>query len=174
MPLESGPTRFLPFSQQFEEGFMAYRLPEFNQYFLDHYVSLPLRKGDAVFFSPALFHAAGENVTSDFSRSANLIQVSAAFGKTMETIDSLPLIESCYDELRSKVASRGVSRETKAFVKAVVEGYPFPTNLDRRPPAPGKMAPQSESDVLLHALQTNMSRLAVVKKIRQLRSESAA
>ena len=45
MPLESGPTRFLPFSQLFEEGFMAYRLPEFQRYFEEHYVSLPLEIG---------------------------------------------------------------------------------------------------------------------------------
>lgn len=31
MPVESGPTRLLPFSQKFEEGFMAYRIPEFQQ-----------------------------------------------------------------------------------------------------------------------------------------------
>ncbi|KAK4913872.1 hypothetical protein LTR28_013721 [Elasticomyces elasticus] len=121
---------------------MAYRLPEFDEYFLANWVSLPLKKGDAVFFNPALFHAAGANQTSDFERSANLIQVSSAFGKPMETIDSIPLVGRCWDMLSSRYKEEGMSDETDAFVKALVEGYPFPANLDKRPPAPGGMAPE--------------------------------
>jgi len=125
MPIESGPTRLLPFSQMFEAGYMAYRLPEFNEYFLDNYVSLALEKGDAIFFSPALFHAAGENRTADFERSANLIQVSSAFGKTMEAVDSLPLVEACWDIVAERYkVSGGMSPEVDAVVKAVGEGYP--------------------------------------------------
>lgn len=175
MPLASGPTRFLPFSQKLEEGFMAYRRPEFNEYFLANYVSLPLKKGDAVFFSPALFHAAGENTTKDFSRSANLIQVSAAFGKTMETVYSLPLIEASYDELKTSVEKDGAwSRESEAFVRAVAEGYSFPTNLDRRPPAPGGMAPESEQEVLRRAVQEGWEREEVMSVLRKMRSDSMA
>lgn len=154
---------------------MAYRRAEFNEYFLQNYVSLPLKKGDAVFFSPALFHAAGENTTTDFSRSANLIQVSAAFGKTMETVDSLPLIEACYDELRGKVErDGGWSRETAAFVEAVAEGYPFPTNLDRRPPAPGGMAPESEQDILRRAVGEGWTKEKVMEELRKMREDSLA
>ncbi|KAF2160710.1 hypothetical protein M409DRAFT_59741 [Zasmidium cellare ATCC 36951] len=174
MPLSSGPTRFLPFSQLFEEGFMAYRRAEFNEYFLQKYVSLPLEKGDAVFFSPALFHAAGENTTKDFSRSANLIQVSAAFGKTMETVDSLPLIEACYEGLRAQVGKNGGwSRDSEAFVKAVAEGYSFPTNLDRRPPAPGGMAPESEQEVLRRAVEEGWKREEVMDVLRTMREDSS-
>ena len=68
-----------------------------------------------MFFSPALFHAAGENTTKDFNRSANLIQVSSAFGKTMETIDPLPLIEKTFDGLRSKYNAEGYSTEIDAY-----------------------------------------------------------
>jgi hypothetical protein len=35
----------------------------------------------------------------------------------------------------------------------VAEGYPFPTNLDKRPPAPGGMAPDSEQDIMLNGLK---------------------
>ncbi|KAK4987496.1 hypothetical protein LTR50_004628 [Elasticomyces elasticus] len=174
MPLESGPTRFLPFSQLFEEGFMAYRLPEFNEYFLANWVSLPLKKGDAVFFNPALFHAAGANQTNDFERSANLIQVSSAFGKPMETIDSIPLVEKCWDMLSSRYKEEGMSDETDAFVKALVEGYPFPTNLDKRPPAPGGMAPESEQDVVRRGLREGCSMEEVVEQLKTMRIDSAA
>ena len=45
-----------------------------------------LRKGDAVFFNPALIHAAGENRSEGIQRMANLLQVSSAFGRAMESI----------------------------------------------------------------------------------------
>ena len=50
-------------------------------------MQLPLPKGDAAFFNPALFHGAGTNVSRDIQRVANLLQVSSAFGRAMETVD---------------------------------------------------------------------------------------
>ena len=173
IPLESGPTRFLPFSQMFEEGFMAYRLAEFQAYFDQHWVSLPLQMGDAVFFNPALFHAAGENRTFDVDRSVNLLQVSSAFGKTMEKIDTLAIIDRCYDELRKKYKDEGMSLEVLAAIAAIADGYPFPTNLDRRPPAPGGMAPKSEADMLKTALQDSIPRAEAVRRLIAIRAESA-
>ncbi|MEK6215628.1 MAG: phytanoyl-CoA dioxygenase family protein, partial [Boseongicola sp.] len=52
MPLESGPTMLLPFSQTFCEGYVAFGRAEFQEYFAEHHVQLPLEKGDAVFFNP--------------------------------------------------------------------------------------------------------------------------
>ena len=63
MPVETGPTMYLPFSQQYELGYLAWRNPDFIAYFDEHRTQLPLSKGDIVFFNPALFHAAGSNVT---------------------------------------------------------------------------------------------------------------
>jgi ectoine hydroxylase-related dioxygenase (phytanoyl-CoA dioxygenase family) len=132
MPVESGSTRLLLFSQRFQEGYMAYRLPVFNQYFSENYVSLPLGLGDGLFFNPALFHAAGENRTAAVVRCANLLQVSSAFGKPMESFDNA---------------------DVDAIVAAVAEGYPFPTNLDKRPPAPGGMAPESQQELVRRGLR---------------------
>lgn len=174
MPLQSGPTRLLPFSQGFEAGFMAYRQEEFNAYFLENYIALPLKKGDAVFFSPALFHAAGENKTADFERSANLIQVSSAFGKPMESVDSLPLVEKSWESLAEKYAKEGMNFELAALVGAIAEGYPFPTNLDRRPPAPGGMAPESEQDLLRRGLRDNWSKDKIVNELIAMRKAGAA
>lgn len=174
MPLDSGPTRLLPYSQTFPQGFRSYRRQEFIDYFHENYVSLALDKGDAVFFSPSLFHAAGENVTADFSRSANLIQVSSAFGKTMESIDPLPLMDETYDILQSKYKSEGMSTEVDAFIRAVADGYPFPTNLDCRPPAPGRMAPESEQDILRRVLSESGDREAVMRELTKMREDSSA
>ncbi|WPH01108.1 Hypothetical protein R9X50_00394300 [Acrodontium crateriforme] len=174
MPLDSGPTRLLPFSQMFEEGYMAYRREEFAQYFLDHYVALPLEKGDAIFFNPALFHAAGENTTESFERKANLIQASSAFGKTMETIATIPLVERTWNILVERYAKHGMNDEVDAFVRAVADGYPFPTNLDRRPPAPGGMAPESEQDLLRRGLNGKWSRERIVSELIDLQEKSKA
>lgn len=44
MPVESGPTLYLPHSQKFEPGYLAWRLPRFVQYFDAHHVQLPWRR----------------------------------------------------------------------------------------------------------------------------------
>src|ERR1700733_1208516 len=174
MPLESGPTRFLPFSQMFDEGFTAYRLPDFQQHFEQEYVSLPLQMGDAVFFNLATFHAAGENKRTDLDRFANLLQVSSAFGKTMESIDSMTIVEKCWNGLLAKYESEGMTAEVKSFVHAVAEGYPFPLNLDRRTPAPGGMTPESEQDVLLRGLNQRSDLETIMQRLKTLKNDSMA
>jgi ectoine hydroxylase-related dioxygenase (phytanoyl-CoA dioxygenase family) len=174
MPLESGPTRLLPFSQQFDEGYMAYRRPEFTAFFLDSYVALPLDEGDGLFFNPALFHAAGENVTEGFERWANLLQISSAFGKTMETIDGIPLVEACWEGLREMFEANGLDDEIMALVKALGDGYPFPTNLDRRPPRPDGMAPESEQDILIRCLEERKSKYEVLEELKKMRKDAMA
>ena len=173
MPEEGGPTRLLPYSQTFGEGFRSYRNKDFIDYFAENHVALPLEKGDAIFFSPALFHAAGENRTKEFDRSANLIQVSSALGKTMETIDTLPLIEKTYELLAAKFKAEGMSAEVDAFIRAVAEGYPFPLNLDCRPPAPGKMAPETEQDYLRRGLSEGWDKQRMMEELTELREANS-
>lgn len=174
MPVESGPTRLLPFSQTFEEGYMAYRIPEFQQYFLESYVSLPLEKGDGLFFNPALFHAAGQNDSEDIERSANLLQISSAFGKPMEMIDTYPLIDLTWGKLVDMYKRDGVDDDLKAFVGNVAEGYPFPTNLDRRVPETAGMAPASEQDLLLKGLENSWSKEELLTELRRMKDDSRA
>jgi ectoine hydroxylase-related dioxygenase (phytanoyl-CoA dioxygenase family) len=70
-----------------------------SPYFEANHVQLPLEKGDAVFFNPALFHGAGTNRSADVRRMANLLQVSSAFGRTMETVDRTAMCRSLYPVL---------------------------------------------------------------------------
>ena len=51
MPVETGPTLYLPYSQTYPQGFIAYHLQAFSDYFDANHVQLPLEKGDAVFFN---------------------------------------------------------------------------------------------------------------------------
>jgi ectoine hydroxylase-related dioxygenase (phytanoyl-CoA dioxygenase family) len=148
MPVESGPTLYLPYSQNFVPGYFAWRKPEFKDYFNKNYIQLPLAKGDAVFLSPALFHAAGHNRTKDIKRMANLLQVSSAYGRAMESVDRAAMSAILYPTLRKMKLSPG---EISNAIAACAEGYSFPTNLDRDPPI-GGLAPQTQQQLMAKAL----------------------
>ncbi|MDG9719016.1 phytanoyl-CoA dioxygenase family protein [Streptomyces sp. DH24] len=152
MPVESGPTMYLPHSQKYEPGYLAWRRPEFRAYFETHHVQLPLAKGDAVFFNPALFHAAGTNRSADVRRTANLLQVSSAFGRAMETVDREAVAAAVYPVLLKRKAAGADARSLDNVIAASAEGYPFPTNLDRDPPVDG-LAPPSQADLVRRALR---------------------
>jgi ectoine hydroxylase-related dioxygenase (phytanoyl-CoA dioxygenase family) len=155
MPVETGPTLYLPFSQSYLPGYMATARPEFRDYFEKHHVQLPLAKGDAVFFNPALFHAAGTNRSTDVRRIANLLQVSSAFGRAMESVDRLKMSLRLYPALKGLLADNAITApEAANAVAACAEGYSFPTNLDRDPPK-GGMAPKSQQELMRQALREN-------------------
>ncbi|WP_030315384.1 phytanoyl-CoA dioxygenase family protein [Streptomyces sp. NRRL B-3229] len=151
MPVESGPTLYLPFSQAYEPGYLAWRRPEFQAYFKEHHVQLPLAKGDAAFFNPALFHAAGTNRTTDVRRTANLLQISSAFGRAMETVDREAVSNAVYPALLRRKAEGADAEWLENVIAASAEGYPFPTNLDSDPPVDG-LAPPSQADLVRRAL----------------------
>lgn len=156
MPIESGPTKLLPFSQMFRPGYMAYRRADFREYFEEHYVQLPLKKGDALFFNPALFHAAGENTSVDIHRMANLVQISSAFGRSLEIIDRTAMCRVLYPVLLEMVGTSALEGlELEAAVGACAEGYSFPTNLDSDPPI-GGLAPEAQAALMLRALSEGM------------------
>lgn len=150
MPIESGPTLLLPFSQKYDLGYLAWRDEGFKQYFNEHAVQLPLNKGDAIFFSPALFHAAGSN-TTDKDRVANLIQISSAFSKPMETLNRDKMMKMVYPELLQKNQSL-LRNEIEAVVAVVADGYSFPTNLDVVTPV-GGVAPETGQQLMIKALE---------------------
>jgi ectoine hydroxylase-related dioxygenase (phytanoyl-CoA dioxygenase family) len=151
MPVESGPTMYLPYSHQYAPGYLAWRLPEFREYFGDHYVQLPLAKGDAAFFNPALFHGAGTNVSADVQRVANLLQVSSAFGRAMETVDRDRVLRAVYPVLLDRQAAGTPAEAVGRALAASTEGYPFPTNLDLDQPV-GGMTPASQAELAAEAL----------------------
>jgi ectoine hydroxylase-related dioxygenase (phytanoyl-CoA dioxygenase family) len=154
MPLESGPTMVLPHSQRFAAGYIAFYQPEFIEFFGEHYVQTPLRKGDAMFFNPALYHGAGTNTSADISRMANLLQVSSPFGRAMESLDRGAMVRAVYPALRAMQSAGRTTQELLNAVVATAEGYPFPTNLDLDKPI-GSLAPQSQVDVVVEALASD-------------------
>lgn len=157
MPLESGPTKLLPFSQTYRAGYAAWRRDDFRAAFEERSVQLPLAKGDGLFFNPALFHAAGFNTTGDVHRMANLLQISSAFGRAMETVDRHTMCTLIYPHALQAQQTGALSEaEMRAAVAACAEGYSFPTNLDRDPPADG-LAPETQRALFLRALSEGLS-----------------
>ncbi len=151
MPVESGPTMYLPYSHQFLPGYLAWRLPEFRDHFAQNHVQLALSKGDAAFFNPALFHGAGTNVSADIQRVANLLQVSSAFGRAMESVDRDLVTRAVYPVLLERKAAGVPDPALRNAVAAAAEGYPFPTNLDLDQPVDG-LTPMSQADLVRGAL----------------------
>ncbi len=156
MPVESGPTMVLPFSQRFEGGYIAFNRPEFIEFFAEHHVQVPLSKGDAMFFNPALYHGAGSNVSADIRRIANLLQITSPFGRAMEALDRTAMVRAVYPELRAMKAAGREQRELLNAVVATAEGYAFPTNLDSDQPI-GSLAPPSQVDTVLAALAEDLT-----------------
>jgi ectoine hydroxylase-related dioxygenase (phytanoyl-CoA dioxygenase family) len=146
--LEAGPTLLLPNSQKYPAGYLASSRPEFRDYFEANAVQLPLKKGDMLFFSPALFHAAGTNRTTDVKRMVNLFQVSSAYGRAMESIDRVRMCKTLYPALMNLGLT---ASQTANALAATAEGYPFPTNLDQDPPV-GGLAPKSQAALMHEAL----------------------
>lgn len=168
MSLESGPTKLLPFSQAYKPGYAAWRRDDFRALFEDRYVQLPLAKGDAVFFSPALFHAAGANSSPDIHRFVNLLQVSSAFGRAMETVDRDKMCKLLYPHAAQARQTDALgSAELSAAIAATAEGYSFPTNLDRDPPANG-LAPETQAAFFARALEEGLSTDAFAKHLDQI------
>jgi ectoine hydroxylase-related dioxygenase (phytanoyl-CoA dioxygenase family) len=145
MPVETGPTMYLPHSQKYAPGYVAFHQPEFTEYFNAHYIQLPLHKGDAAFFNPALFHGAGTNRSAGVRRIANLLQVSSGFGRAMEVADRTAMSLALYPVLKSWPGS------VANVVAASAEGYAFPTNLDADQPI-GGLAPQTQAELVRQAV----------------------
>ncbi|WP_170559430.1 phytanoyl-CoA dioxygenase family protein [Ruegeria atlantica] len=174
MPVESGPTKLLPFSQLYPPGYLAFHNEDHRAFFEDSYIQLALDKGDAVFFNPALFHAAGENCSADIDRMANLLQISSAFGRAMEAVDRRSMSEAVFPSLVA-LKQRGalVGTELDAAIAATAEGYPFPTNLDTDPPVGGN-APASQADILRRAVSEGWTEAQLAETFSALQSRQAA
>ncbi|QXQ10862.1 phytanoyl-CoA dioxygenase family protein [Paeniglutamicibacter sp. Y32M11] len=151
MPLESGPTLYLPHSHKYAPGFLAFHREDFTEYFQANYAQLPLSKGDAAFFNPALFHGAGTNVSADIKRMANLLQVSSAFGRAMETVDRTAMSKALYPVLLELKSAGSSEAALHNIIAASAEGYAFPTNLDLDQPI-GGLAPQSQAELVAEHL----------------------
>jgi len=174
MPVESGVTQLLPFSQQYQSGYLAYRQESFKACFNNHYVQLPLEKGDTIFFNPAMFHAAGDNKTTDIERLVNLLQISSPFGRSLENIDRESMCNWVYPELQKRVNETSLSpEELHALIAAMAEGYSFPTSMDTDPPV-GGLAPETQHQIVSRCLNDGSSAEHLKAELSALSSKQKA
>ena len=163
MPIESGPTKLLPFSQIYRHGYLAFSQHDFRKYFENNYIQIPLNKGDVLFFNPALYHAGGANISKNIHRMANLLQVSSAFGRAMESLNRSEMTRMLYPIL-AKNSDKMNEAEINAAITSCSEGYSFPTNLDTAPPLDG-LAPETQANLFRRALKEEMSFLDFEKEL---------
>ena len=105
--------------------------------------------------NPALFHAAGANRTSDVRRMANLLQVSSAFGRSMETVDRARTVLAIYPALLTALDHGLTDQGLDNVIAASAEGYAFPTNLDVDQPIDG-MSPVAQAETVASAARSRM------------------
>ena len=152
MPIASGPTQLLPFSQLYGEGYLAWRREDFRSYFKENYIQLPLKKGDAIFFNPAVFHAAGTNETKAVERIVNLLQISSAMGRPMEKINR----KAMQEKVETPLSQSCISMDKKSLViKNTADGYAFPSNLDENQPD-GKLRPKTQQEEMIERLNLSI------------------
>eukprot|EP00931_Biecheleriopsis_adriatica_P110577 TRINITY_DN8486_c0_g1_i1.p1 TRINITY_DN8486_c0_g1~~TRINITY_DN8486_c0_g1_i1.p1 ORF type:complete len:406 (+),score=101.66 TRINITY_DN8486_c0_g1_i1:211-1428(+) len=171
IPIEAGPTKLLPFSHLYKQGYLAWKRSDFMEFFESNFVQLPLKKGDLLFFNPALFHAGGDNNTSGegaVMRTVNLLQVSSAFGRSMETLDRLRMCKALYPFLQDLRAASTMTQEMKqredCAIAACAEGYQFPTNLDLDVPV-GSVAPLSQAELMKQSLEAGLAAEVFFEKL---------
>jgi ectoine hydroxylase-related dioxygenase (phytanoyl-CoA dioxygenase family) len=156
MPLESGPTLYLPYSHKHKQGYIVFGQDDYQDYFNNNRKQLALEKSDMVFFNPALMHAAGHNQSKDIHRLANLLQVSSAFGRSIEAVNRSKMLTQLYPTLLQLNSDNNVSKHhLNNIIAATAEGYAFPTNLDTDLPV-GGLAPPSQADLVRSALAENL------------------
>jgi ectoine hydroxylase-related dioxygenase (phytanoyl-CoA dioxygenase family) len=101
----------MPHPQKYEAGYLVAGVPAFQDYFDQHHVQLPLKKGDGIFFNPALLPAAGHNRSTDIRRMANQLHVSSAFGRCMETVDRVRMAQAlCPSLLQARACLQRISK----------------------------------------------------------------
>jgi ectoine hydroxylase-related dioxygenase (phytanoyl-CoA dioxygenase family) len=98
-----------------------------------------------------LFHGAGTNVSTDVQLMANLLQVSSAFGRAMETVDRIKITKVIYPVLRARRDANVPQTMLSNALACAAEGYPFPTNLDLDDNVDG-LTPLSQAALVEQAL----------------------
>ena len=168
MSIESGPTLLLPYSQLYRRGYIDFSNEKYQKFFDKNAVQIEMTKGDAVFFNPAVMHGAGNNKTKSVKRMANLLQISSAFGRAMETIDRKTMAKTLYPRLLELVMKKKMPfRLIENVVGASSEGYSFPTNLDLDPPIDG-MAPKTQAMIIIESLKAEKEPTFVFEELNSL------
>ena len=143
MPVESGPTLYLPYSHTYEPGYLAWRLPEFRAYFDARHVQLPLAKGDAVVLQPGPLprrrHQPLRGHPADGQPAPGVLGVRPGHGDRGPGRRGEASTRCC------SPAGAGASGWLAGVVAAPPRATPFPPTSTCDPPVDG-LAPPSQAD----------------------------
>ena len=153
MPLESGPTLYLPYSQAYLPGYLATGLPEFKAYFDEHHVQLRAREGRRGVLQPGSVPWRRQQPLHQYpphgQPAAGLVGLWPGDGERRphqdERARSIRRCRRCWRRGRSSTDAAANA------IAATAEGYSFPTNLDRDPPI-GGLAPETQQALFHRAL----------------------
>ncbi|GMI21775.1 hypothetical protein TeGR_g5738 [Tetraparma gracilis] len=81
----------------------------------------------------------------------------------MEIVDRQRICKHVYEALYDRKVRKG--EDVTQAIDATAFGNPFPTNLDRDPPANGGGPPPSQKDVLVQALEDKVGLLEFQKRM---------
>ena len=157
MPAETGPTMYLPHSQKYLPGYLAWRRPEFREYFEAHHVQLPLAQGRCGVLQPGRIPRRGRQPyrrrQADGQPAAGVVGVRPGHGGRRPERDvgrGVPALLAMADDGAAPATIGNV-------IAACAEGYSFPTNLDLDQPIDG-LAPPTQADILGRAVAEGWSR----------------
>jgi hypothetical protein len=96
---------------------------------------------------------------------ANLLQVSSAFGRAMETVDRMSMANALFPILAEGHRTGSMAEDAlDNVIAASAEGYAFPTNLDRDQPIDG-LAPPSQADLVRTAVSEGWDSQALKREL---------
>ncbi|MNV53307.1 hypothetical protein D3C71_1454510 [compost metagenome] len=105
---------------------------------------------------------------------ANLLQISSAFGKPMETVNRERMMLALYPCLLQRLADQVLNaQELDAVIACTADGYAFPTNLDTDPPLHG-LAPQTGQQLMLQALTERWTYATFAERVTQMSAKRQA
>jgi hypothetical protein len=144
MPVESGPTKLLPFSSSSARA--TWPSPRgFPRAFRGAPSSCRSQKGDAVFFNPALFHAGARTGRRTSSGWRTSCRSPRPWGARWRRSTARACAGGSTRPF-ARCARPGGSTTARPRPPSLpaAEGYAFPTNLDTDPPA-GGLAPETQA-----------------------------
>ena len=152
MPIETGPTLYLPYSHQYEPGYLAFHLPEFTEYFAAELHPAAAGEGRRRVLQPRPVprrrHQRLDRRPADGQPAAGVLTVRPRHGNRRPGRDVPGAVPGPAGEARRPARP---TSDLDNVIAASAEGYAFPTNLDRDQPI-GGTAPQTQADLVRQAV----------------------
>ena len=149
MPVETGPTLYLPYSHQYEPGYLAFHLPGVHRVLRAALHPAAAGEGRRRVLQPRPVPRRRHERLDHVRRMANLLQVSSPFGRAMETVDRVAMCRALFPVLLEQQGGRRVRPLPGQRHRRLRRGLrlpdhqprPGPADRRHRTPDPGRPGP---------------------------------